>query len=440
MTSVPACLTAIVDKVLVSITTYPHNSLAASASWLQSHGLNMNEPVRVTNVETGALAFLRIVMVEDVELGCVRLSKRMRSALGLVPGDELTIAPESVLTYDNMALQAASTTGSSVVQIPTADLVSLDRSCTYQRLICRGSGNELIVKTEDFEGFSADDGKSGTIKLDRHQRKLLGLEVPLELRPEELALYLKKASEIDREFIRESYPNGLLAEGLSFAEKRRLYAALCEGDFEQIYVTGLHQEAAGTNGKVCRSANTRPVKDSRGPGQALCDFFLRASSMTLMCVRPYDLDEGRDVVRISPDTMALLGVDEGDSVRVRYGSLERRARVLSLENENAIMQTNLLDSDTSFDNIVGIPASLRYNLNINSLRTSVVIERDTKFLFKKHLNIQFFSIIAMLFTIWQTVEVFDIDPLHATIAFFVLLPFVLYLILSEERMRVQKLE
>ena len=423
-------VTAAIDSKRVNISKYPHDTCGVSMRFLREGGFGIGEPVFVRNTATGVQESLRMLAIVGVEDGTARLSLRLRTALGVSDGDAVEIESAAALNYTEVGLQLASNSGTAKVQIPEQDYKLIDKAYAYYRLICAGSGSELLVRTSDIEPVPAAPGKEHTIKLDRYQRKLLRMELPLEYSEALAAAFLGDVPEEDRAFVESCYENDALRDDISYADRGRAYKILCAGGFAHVYLAPFVQGKAGAEQSAA----------DKGIGRSICDFYLRANEMTLRCVRPYDLEEGKQAVRLSEDTMALLGIEEGDAVRLIYGDREQRARALAMNSENEMHQTNLLEEGASFDNLVGIPAALRTNLGMNTINTSIAVKRDTRYLFKKHLNIQMVSLLAWLFTILQTVEVFGIDPIVATVVFVVLSPVILYVILSEERSRVRPLD
>ena len=146
-----------------------------------------------------------------------------------------------------------------------------------------------------------------------------------------------------------------------------------------------------------------------------------------MSRRPYDSDEGSDIVRMSLSNMNLLGVNEMDKVIIKYKGNSVKCRVLELKDENAFYETNV---KTNINYAIGIPAHIRKKLGLCNIKSAVKVDRDTGFIFKKSINEQIVPIILTLFSI----NIFQ-DPsvLLKTLLSVLAVPIVVYLNLSSKR-------
>lgn len=145
------------------------------------------------------------------------------------------------------------------------------------------------------------------------------------------------------------------------------------------------------------------------------------------------MDENKNIVRLSADNMKLLGIDETDQVIIHYKDKSIKAKVLEMENLEQVKETNIVTKEADIDILVGIPAHLRKELGLDNINIALRIERDTNYLFMKNLHIQFMPLIALLFTLIQTISNLTI----VILAFIVFLPFVIYIIFSEQRYKVK---
>lgn len=170
-------------------------------------------------------------------------------------------------------------------------------------------------------------------------------------------------------------------------------------------------------------------------GYRLCNKFVGKCEMKLSAVRPYKIDDSRDIIRLSGDTMALLGIEETDRVIVKYKNKVCKASAMRIDTFELMKETNILDSETDLDIIVGIPAPMRHELGIGDVETEVVVARDTVFLFNKNLNIQMLSVLGLLLTVFQIGN--GAYMLKAIISLS-LLPFIIYISLSRERSKVKQ--
>lgn len=146
-------------------------------------------------------------------------------------------------------------------------------------------------------------------------------------------------------------------------------------------------------------------KRRRSPWSMLTRIFVGKSALSLMCRRPYECDESADVVRISGSNMKLLGVEEIDSVILRYHTRKVKCRVLEMDDREEFASMNG-ENGLLPDLSIGIPAHIRNKLGITYVDCAVKVERDTDFLFSKSLPEQ---IIPLLLTFTTSGLVLDMN-------------------------------
>ncbi|MBQ3003167.1 MAG: hypothetical protein IJD82_05500 [Clostridia bacterium] len=151
------------------------------------------------------------------------------------------------------------------------------------------------------------------------------------------------------------------------------------------------------------------------------------STISLVGRRPYAIDEGLDIVRMTRSNMNLLGIDEMDKVILQYKNKKISCRVLELGDAEAFAETNL---PISPDLAVGIPAHIRKRLGVLDLSSSVKIDRDTAFIFKKSINEQ---IVPILLTLFSANLFTDSSVALSALLSLVAIPIVLYFNLSSKR-------
>lgn len=257
----------------------------------------------------------------------------------------------------------------------------------------------------------------GTVRLSKRQRSYLGLEVPQYLSNEQWAVLEEKLDPESEEhkIICEVYPSEdrVLDKSVSYEKKNRakeIVSGYCSGELSMI-----------------------PVPEStyakkRGLLRRICDVYVGKSTLSLVCRRPYDIDEGVDVVRITKSNMNLLGIDEMDKVILQYKNKKVSCRVLELDDEEAFAETNF---PISKDLVVGVPVHIRKKLQVMDLSSSIKVDRDTTFIFKKSINEQ---IVPVIVTLFSTTELFkDASVAFSGLLSLIAIPLVLYLNLSSKR-------
>lgn len=193
-------------------------------------------------------------------------------------------------------------------------------------------------------------------------------------------------------------------------------------------ITKLINKMLGTKLMLCPIIESvAPRSDRRSPIRVITDFYVGKSTILLAAKRPYEIDEGKDIVRMSKNSMNLLGISSMDTVRITYRNKTISSRVLELEEKEAFAKTN---PPMSGDVVIGIPVNLRKKLGINNVNSSVKVDRDTPFIFRKSFNEQLVPILITLFTSLLTWSVFDWRPAVISLA---ALPVVVYFNLSSKR-------
>lgn len=294
---------------------------------------------------------------------------------------------------------------------------------TYERIAASGfrlfeiynsrtKENITIQKTHFVPDDSLGDGE---VRLNKRQRYWLGCEAPLFIDSEDWTSMYSVLSDAEKECIDKAYDKEthILTEDCTFEDRKRAAEILKEKFADKIVVV-----------PVIESFLDHRI---RGPLQRLSDFFVGKSTLSLTCRRPYITDDGANIVRISAANMKLLGIDEMDRVILRHRNRKVKCRVLSLDDERAFKEAN---TPVLTDLAIGIPVQLRKELGIRDMKSSVKIDRDTGFIFRRTFKDQ---IIPLLLTLFST-NLFALLSKLAAIAFVIIaVPLVIYFNLSSKR-------
>ncbi len=286
--------------------------------------------------------------------------------------------------------------------------------CKYLEIYNTFSHESIIVKKSHV--FVDETLEPGAIRLSRKQRICLGLELPQYL-SEQHRLALK---------------NNLDENGEEYQLISELYSAN-DGVLDGSAPYDKKMQAKKILSRCCASViRIIPVPESvyikrKKLLRRICDFYVGKSTISLICRRPYDIDEGLDIVRMTKSNMNLLGIDEMDKVILQYKNKKISCRVLELEDEKAFLETNL---PISPDLVLGVPAHIRKKLRIMDLSSSIKIDRDTSFIFKKNINEQ---VVPILLTLFSTNLFTDTSVIFSALLSLVAIPVVLYFNLSSKR-------
>ena len=158
----------------------------------------------------------------------------------------------------------------------------------------------------------------------------------------------------------------------------------------------------------------------------LCDLYVGKSTLPLNCRRPHECDENAHIVRMTENNMQHLGIEPMDQVILRYKETEAACHVLPFRDDK-FGRTNI---PSIIELSIGIPAHIRNQLGITDIQSSVKVDRDTRFIFKKSFNEQLVPIILTLLSLnfFEQIQWYFVLGLVA-----VLVPVVMYITLSSKR-------
>ncbi len=258
--------------------------------------------------------------------------------------------------------------------------------------------------------------KQGTILLNQKQRTFLELENRLAIPAQHWQEIIANVEEKDKETLASMYMDDsshfILKSDVSYHDKLKAQEIIHKACPKRLLMTAVVQS-------YCQ-------KKAMGL-RVLADFYVGRASMSLLCRRPYESDEGANVVRLSASNMHLLGLTETDKVVLRYKNKAVKCRVLPIDDEHAFENTNL---PTSVNYAVGIPAHIRQKLGIFQLNTAVKVERDTVFLLKKSLNEQ---VVPTLLTLFSVSFIQSLNIWQKLLIAVLAIPVVVYINLSSKR-------
>ena len=132
-----------------------------------------------------------------------------------------------------------------------------------------------------------------------------------------------------------------------------------------------------------------------------------------------ETDDRNNIARLSSNMMSLLGVLENDKILVRFGKKQEILRVLA--------------NDDLTDYQIGIPASARKKLGMNSINDIVIVHRDMVHIFWRHSEEQTIAILGTVLAVFQVISQIWIGVLLCLIV----IPLIMYFVLNEERVKVK---
>lgn len=369
------------------------------------------------NPENGE--YLDVVIAPgDVEADEVKVTSHIRDVLNTKEDGRLVLIENKTRWFSRINIQRIENIKEDNIVVSARDMnesgVDTDKFAYFQ-IFNYYTGDSIIVKRSHIRVSS--DLQEGTISLNKKQRYFLNLELPKHIPDaywKEIVGQVPECNAEDLALLNEAYPTSdhFLKSGLEYAKEQRVLGI----------ITGRCAP------RVCMVpvVDSYDRKDKRGM-KAVTDFYVGKSTVSLLCRRPYESDEGSDVVRMSSSNMNLLGVTEMDKVIIRYKDKSVSCRVLELDDEKAFSEANL---PTTLNYAIGIPAHIRKKLGLYHITTAVKVDRDTSFIFKKSINEQIVPILLTLFS----VNLFEDPSIWKKVLLSALLiPVVVYLNLSPKR-------
>ncbi len=354
------------------------------------------------------------------------------------------------IIFDKVGVQQASQILKKNVLVDSVYKSSINRDFFIYSMIHMETGSRYICNTSNVQFRRPDSTVSpGIVQLNLEQRNLLAVKPPNEL-SEKMRDMLKVygEEEIQKIYYRkrqEEADGDIEQSSLTYAQKEKVRGRLKKLGYETIFMYPV-LSSFGTKHK-----DRGP--DIRAAWEKGMEITVGQKIIEMKCARPYNIDEENRIVRLSSDNILILGLEPTDQVIIRYQGRRTKARVLAYDLDNEwveITNTNHLleDEKSEIEFLVGIPRCIREELDIPYIDINIEIERDTSYLFKKNLNIQFLPLLAMLFTISDYCINYFAEipmPLWLRILFPIFLtilmsPLVCWFMFSAERSKVQTTE
>lgn len=401
------------------------NVIEVSESIAKSHGIVFGQAASL--FFHGKLTECTIIIRPDIKGNQIRLTKWMQEELQWQdPAMEAYVILPKDQYVSNITIQMVEKVKDGLITLNAQAYDQLP--ARYDKLVINHvhTGAKLCVPKRFIDKDSAL--KKGTVRLNYYHRQLLNLP---ELHKES---YTLQEAEMIRDRIKRTGRMDIPEKINALLEQAR---AETQTDLGSEFIQ-LLKESGYTDLQLSA------VFDEKEPfglkfGKAiekLCDFFAGGCEVLLKTGRPYQIDENRDIVRISPDNAALLGIEETDQVILKHKNRSVKAKAMIIDSFEFMKKTNILSGESELETMIGIPAHIRRRLRIGDLETVVTVKRDSPYLFIKNLNIQFLPVIALWLTLFQISD----DYLKMSVIFLVCLPFVVYIMLSTERSKVKKLK
>lgn len=375
----------------------------------------------VVNLDTGEFAdvFIDPDVLKDT-MGEIRVTNYVKKTVGITEKSNIAVCIENSAEFSTVLVQKMENIKSDVVVIPEGVISEeILRSFSFFEVINNLTKDSIFVKSKNIVTEKTKNLRE--IRLNRKQRKLLSDNIPSRLTKEQWAQLLdtKDVTPEEKEIFKNEYSED--SNGYTIKES-----------IEDMSYTANQIIKKFINVNFGESIVLRPVietyryKERRGLLKVLSDFYVGRSTLTLNCRRPHECDENADIVRMTEDNMRFLGIEAMDKVVLRFKNKKISCHVLPF-SEDKYTNTNI---PSVIELSVGIPAHIRDTLGVTDIQSSVKVDRDTGFIFRKSFNEQLVPILLALFSI----NIFD--GLKRWVSLLIcagLIPVIMYVTLSPKR-------
>ncbi len=375
----------------------------------------------VVNIDTGD--FADVLVDPDVMTDCmgeIRVTNYVKRRAGITENSRIAICTENYAEFTKVSIQKMENIKSDIVAVPEGTVSEeLLRDFSLFEVINNLTNDTIFVKAKNIIVDSSLP--QGAIRLNRKQRKLLSDNIPTRLSDVQWKQLMDTESvpENKKELFAKEYRSDSRGytiiesiEEMSFASNQAIQAVIKANFGESIILRPV--------------IDTYRHKERRNLITVLSDIYVGRSTLTLNCRRPHECDENADIVRMTEDNMRFLGIEPMDRVIIRYKNRHLACHVLPFDEEK-YTRTNL---PGVIELSVGIPAHIRSQLGITDIQTSVKVDRDTAFIFRKSFNEQLVPILLALFSI----NIFDgLDTWLSSLVSVALIPVIMYITLSPKR-------
>lgn len=388
----------------------------------------------MVNPQSGKGINVKPVAKKGVAEGNVVASAYLKECLSLKPNEKVLLCAYNDIVFTEVKSQNIDNIREDRLVMPLSDyerfIKSANGGCQLFELYNVHNQSSLIIKSSHIYGDKSLG--AGTLKINKKQRTMLGLELPLRLSKSQWKKLTytgdgvsgnksesvggkKVCSPEDIEIIKSVYPTAdhVRERDVPFDVKRR--------------AADIIESVCGVELRLIPVPEAYFRKKQRHFLKWLADKYVGKSTLSLLVQRPLENDEGQNVVRMTKSNMNLLGIDEMDKVILQHKNKRIRCRVLEFEDKEDFYRTNL---PLSPGFAVGVPTHLRKLLGITDVNTIVKIDRDTGFIFRKSINNQ---ILPVLLTLVSANLFIDKSVWISAALSVVAIPFVVYFNLSSKR-------
>lgn len=289
-----------------------------------------------------------------------------------------------------------------------------NKNIKYMEIVNNLNGYVLMVDKKDVE---ADDCKDNMIRISKKYRMLLDLELP-------------------------TYINSSYIDKLELTDSSGIYT----DENKNIVVNNFYNQCKELKEIIKRHSQVdtiavypvEKIKERENIFKLFYEFVLGIiigqTELEVRVIRPSEIDESENVVRLTKSSMKLLGIEETDTIDIYNGNNKIRARVLEFDGFNSVKNNNRLKDENELNITIAIPAYLRKELNLCYINRNVIVKRNLNYFFRKYLNNQIMTIIGLLLS-FSFIDRISNEK-YKVLTFLLLLLVMIYISFSEIRERI----
>lgn len=404
----------------------PLNKVALHPEDLQEFGLIENEYVIIINPAIDDFAIAITSSSEKVERHTIRSSLGIRNKLQLINAGEILMHPLKKIEVNHITVQKITHLQDESIFLST----DLYKQFEYYAASHYELVNPLTAASYDLsrKRIKVDTQlKPQTMRINYLMREFLDYEQPPATISDFYLRYIEcgNCTETQKKLIQKKYTKNICDDALSYDDKLALKSILKSAGLWQLDLYPLPKREKEPTKRLYKKLIQHYMK-----------WTIRPAKIKLKVIRPYSTDESSNIVRMTKNSMSLLGIAENDLVTLSYRGKSVSVPVLELSSSEWIRETNIMPNDSNMNISIGIPASLRLQLGMKKIGVVCTVKRNLPYLFKKNQNLQFIPIVATLLAIYA---VNFLDTWVKIVLILIFVPLANYISLSDVREKIPKL-
>ncbi|WP_209121990.1 hypothetical protein [Alkalihalobacillus sp. BA299] len=374
---------------------FPHNRVDLHPKLIEVLGVVENEYISLWNPKNGrsrrciVKANSRFTQLHNIQIG---LSTKQKLEITNGEANTLLIQKYPCTSFRKIGLMNVNSIKEGNIIVSKDIYDSFDHHCSMFELVNTVTGASFDIQRSNITSNpNLDDG---TVRLNFLQRQFIDYELPPDILSDYYYERFYNDSKADDKihYVLKHYENGNAVPFFPYIERQALIAALQQVGYTDAKLYPLYDYS------VKREKHSL-IKRTKN---WIAEKMIRQATLQLKVIRPYSTDEASNIVRMSSHSLKLLGLEETDTIVLKNRATEVKVRVLAMDSVDLARETNIIPSESSLNISIGIPAPIRSELGLKNVGKVIEVQRCLPYLFRKNLNLQFFSIIAAVLTTMST--------------------------------------